>query len=453
MGFCDLPVAGALCDATPGGIASSITGSIGNWIASSIGDLAASGVNLASEGINATTAVDLNAGWFRTNYELLLPIGLVMTVATFVLQLMRAAWRRDGDALVKAVAGTFAGVLFAFSAIAMTTVALAVVDALSAGLFSVADTNTADAIRRLVKISEIAGAGQLGWAVAAIVAVGCAIGTFLYWGMMIFRKVTILIMVTLAVFAGAGGGWDAAQRWRRGWIELTATMVASKLLMTIVFLLGVSAIGEPSTAGGISALSDLMAGIVIMLLVLLCPFATYRFIHWAADGTAQSAEMHQTAAAGLNDATAKGKKAASYAQSAAAGGAGAAAGASAGAGGGGGSPQGPDTVPGQTSGSDADSDQSQQQSSAPTTFRFGEDAGTTGPLPALIKRPSESGDGGQSLITRQGSSSPAAARVQGVTSEAVGQLTTAPSRSGSGSPPAPSPQGAEPAAGWAPPEG
>jgi len=450
VGFCDLPVAGALCDVTPGGIASGITGSIGNWIASSIGDLAASGVDMATQGINATTAVDLNADWFRSNYELLMPIGLVMTVGTFILQLMRAAWRRDGSALTKAVTGTFAGVLFSFAAIALTTVALTVVDALSNGLFAVADTNTADAIRRLVKISEISGSGQLGWAVASLVAIGCAAGTFLYWGMMVFRKVTILIMVTLAVFAGAGGGWEAAQRWRRGWIEVTATMVVSKLLMTIVFLLGVSAIGEPSSAGGISALSDLMSGIVIMALVLMCPFATYKFIHWASDGASESAALHQTASAGLQDAAAKGKKAATYAAKAASGGAGAAAGA--GAGSGSGAPQGPDSVPGQEpESSEGGSDTPQQ-----TSFKFSETTGGEGKLPALITRPSQEGDRGQPLVTRGGSSDqPPAPDLQSLSAGGLGKIGAPAPSSTSAAPPAASPQGADAPAlpVSAPPEG
>lgn len=343
MGFCDLPLADKLCavgDAAD--FASNPGEAIGNWLAKSAGELAAAAADLAAKAVNTTTKVDLNAGWFRDNYELILPIGLVVLVGTFCAQLVRAAIRRDGQALTQAFTGTATGVLFAFSAIALTTVAVEVVDALSDGLFKAANTSVEDAVRRIVKVSRIGALAGLGWLVPTIAALGAAIGAFLYWCVMMVRKVGILVLVTLAVFAGAGGGWEAARRWRRGWVEATATLVVSKLLMTIVFLLGVSAMGSTEAADGLAALADVMAGIVIMALVLLCPYATFKFVHWAAEGS-DGESLHRSGGAGAQlakqHAERAGRKAASMAATAGTGGA--AAGAGAGA-----APQGPDSVPG-----------------------------------------------------------------------------------------------------------
>ncbi|MFD5765367.1 ATP-binding protein [Streptomyces sp. NPDC127049] len=302
MDFCALPVAGSLCTAAdaidfvsdPG---KAITEGIGNWIAKSCGELAAAAADLAAEAVNTTTKIDLGAGWFRDNYELLLPIGLTILVATFCAQLVRAAMKRDGQALAQAFTGTASGVLFCFAAIALTTVAIEVVDALSDGLFAAAGTPIEDAVRRMVKVSQIAAISPLGWLVAALAALGAAIGAVLYWCVMMVRKVGILVLVTLAVFAGAGGGWEAARRWRRGWIEATATLIVSKLLMTVIFLLGISALGKTDADGGIAALADVMAGIVIMLLVMLCPYATFKFVHWAAEST-DGETLHRSGGAG-----------------------------------------------------------------------------------------------------------------------------------------------------------
>lgn len=351
MDFCSLPVAGALCTAAdaidfvsdPG---KAITEGIGNWIAKSSGELAAAAADLAADAVHTTTKVDLNAGWFRDNYELLLPIGLTILVATFCAQLIRAALKRDGQALAQAFTGTVSGVLFCFAAIALTTVAIEVVDALCDGLFAAAGTSIEDAVRRMVKVSQIAAVAPLGWLVAALAALGAAVGAFLYWCVMMVRKVGILVLVTLAVFAGAGGGWEAARRWQRGWIEATATLVVSKLLMTIVFLLGISAMGKTDAEGGIGALADVMAGIVIMLLVMLCPYATFKFVHWAAEST-DGETLHRSGGAGAQlakqHAENTGRKAAAAAATAGTGGAAAGAGAGAGAA----SPQGPASVPGQ----------------------------------------------------------------------------------------------------------
>jgi hypothetical protein len=339
--FCSIPVAGELCDAAD--TADFVTdpgGAIGDWMAKSAGELAAAAVELVAKAIDTTTRVDLNAGWFRENYELILPIGLVMLVATFCAQLVRAAVRRDGQALTQAVTGTAAGVLFAFSAIALTTIAVEVVDALSEGLFKAANSSVALAVSRLIKISALAATSPLGWLVPTLAGLGAAIGTFLFWCVMMVRKVGILVLVTLAVFAGAGGGWEVARKWRKGWIEATATLIVSKLLMTIIFLLGVSALGNTQPKDGISALADVMSGIVVMVLVLLCPYATFKFVHWAAEGTSGE-DIHRAGGAGAHivrqHAERAARKAASVAATAGTGGA-----AGAGA-----APQGPPTVPGQ----------------------------------------------------------------------------------------------------------
>ncbi|WP_130796430.1 SCO6881 family protein [Streptomyces otsuchiensis] len=399
--ICNIPLVDKVCDVVdaidfvtdPGG---AITDGIGAWIARSAGELAASAAELAARAVDATTRVDLTASWFKDNYELLLPIGLTLTVATFILQLVRAAWRRDERALVQAASGTMIGVLFAFSAIALTTVALTVVDALSAGLFQAANSSVDDAIRRVVQVSQYGAMFELGWLVPTFVAIGAAIGAFLYWAVMVARKVGILILVSLAVFAGAGGGWEVARKWRRGWIEATATLIVSKLLMTIVFLIGVSAMGKSEPGDGLAALSDAMAGIVVLVLVLLCPYITYKFVHWASDG-GDGGDMHRSGVAGLAVAAGAGKTAGMLAFQARAGGR---------------APQGPATVAGQGAGGIAagikPSNSGPAAGAAPqepaqTHFRFGEDPKATGDKGrALIQRPPTSGDRGRPLIRRPG---------------------------------------------------
>jgi hypothetical protein len=158
---------------------------------------------------------------------------------------------------------------------------------------------------------------------------------------MMVRKVGILVLVTLAVFAGAGGGWEAARRWRKGWIEATATLVVSKLLMTVIFVLGIAAMGKTEAKDGIAALADVMAGIVILALVLLCPYATFKFVHWAASEGSDAETLHRSGGAGAQmarqHAERAGRKAAAAVATAGSGGAAAGAGAA---------PQGPDAVPG-----------------------------------------------------------------------------------------------------------
>lgn len=395
MGACDLPVVSTVCDAAGSvvsGASSAVTDTIGSWLAKSAGDLAASAADLAAKAVNETTAIDLNAPWFRDNYELLLPIGLVLTVGTFCLQLMFAAWRRDERALAQAVIGTVTGVLFSFCAIAFTSVAITVVDVLSDGLFQAAHTSIAAAIRRVVEVDELGAMFGLGWGVPALVALGMAIGAFMYWGVMVARKVGVLILVALAVFAGAGGGWEAARKWRRGWIEATATLVVSKLLMTVVFLIGVSAMGKSDPGDGLGALSDAMAGLVVMVLVLLCPYATYKFVRWASDGGGGHDDVHRGGIAGFAVAAGAAKTAGTLAMQVGAGRP---------------APQGPARVPGagadgvvtsgiNPAGAHLSKEGIDGTPSPRTAFRYGEDSDAPGDKGrALIRRP-----GIPPLITR-----------------------------------------------------
>ncbi|MFD9814906.1 ATP-binding protein [Streptomyces sp. NPDC059080] len=447
MGVCDFPLMDKVCGAVDFATnpAGTVTDGIGAWIAKSAGELAATASDLASKAVNQTTAIDLGAGWFRDNYELLLPIGLALTVGTFCIQLMLAAWRRDERALAQAAIGTMTGVLFSFCAIAFTSVAITVVDALSDGLFHAANTSVDDAIRRVIKVNALGAMFGFGWGVPTLVAFGCALGAFLYWGVMVARKVGVLIMVALAVFAGAGGGWDVAKRWRRGWIEATATLVVSKLLMTVVFLIGVSAMGASDAHDGMSALSDAMAGLVVMILVLLCPYATYKFVHWASDGGGHD-DLHRTGVAGLTVAAGAAKTAGTLAMQA---GTGAPA------------PQGSPQVPGAgadgvasgispSGGSLSKEGIDAGPPKARTSFRYGEDPNASGDkgrariqrpgIPALITRPGEGDAGVSGAGPADGSGLPASA------SAPVGGMT----RVGAAPPAGPPPPSTGPSAAGSP---
>jgi len=435
MGVCDFPLMDKVCGAVDfaSNPAGTVTDGIGAWIAKSSGELAASAADLAAKAVNETTAIDLNAGWFRDNYELLLPIGLALTVGTFCIQLMSAAWRRDERALAQAAVGTMIGVLFSFCAVAFTSVAVTVVDALSDGLFKAANSSVDDAVRRVVKVNELGAMYGLGWGVPAMVGLGCAVGAFMYWGVMVARKVGVLILVALAVFAGAGGGWEVAKRWRRGWIEATATLVVSKLLMTVVFLIGVSAMGKSDAHDGMAALSDAMAGLVVMVLVLLCPYATYKFVHWASDGGGHD-DLHRTGVAGFAVAAGAAKTAGSLAMQASTGTP---------------APQGPSEVPGAgsdgvASGIDPAGNTLSKEgirtgpAQPQTRFRYGEDPDASGDKGrALIQRP-----GVPPLITRPAEGSaedvpggPLAAGVFVPDGAGMGRFGAAPPAGGSAPPP------------------
>ncbi|MFJ7997505.1 ATP-binding protein [Streptomyces sp. NPDC096310] len=461
MEFCDLPLTGAVCAVGEAvDFASDPGKAIGDWMAKSAGELAAASADLAAKAVDSTTRVDLNADWFRDNYETILPIALVVLVGTFCAQLVRAAVKRDGQALTQAFTGTASGVLFAFAAIAVTTVALEVVDALSAGLLKSANLSIETAVRRIVRVGQLGALSGLGWLVMVLAALGSAIGALLYWCVMMVRKVGILIMVTLAAFAGAGGGWEAGRRWRKGWIVATATLVVSKLLMTIIFVLGVSAMSETESKDGLAALADVLAGIVIMVLVLLCPYATFKFVHWASEGS-DGESLHRAGGAGAQlarqHAERAGKKAAAMAATAGTGGAAAGAGSGGGVGAGsvgGAAPQGPDSIPGIASSPTGAGEGQESSQGGGTGLSPGGDAVKSGLEKAVQPAPtspSQDAAGQVGGSAAPSSSSPGAAASRGGDWEFTPPTTSPPPQGAP--PPASGPQsaGAGPAAAGKPP--
>lgn len=422
MGFCDLPLAEKLCSVGEAVEFASDPGkAIGDWVAKSAGELAVASADLAATAVDSTTKIDLSAPWFRDNYALILPIGLVLLVATFCAQLVRAAIRRDGQALGQAFTGTAAGVIFAFSATALTTVAIEVVDALSAGLLKAAGHNMESAVRRIVMVDQLTAVNGLGWLVMVLAALGASLGAILYWCVMMVRKVGILVLVTLAVFAGAGGGWEIARRWRHGWIVATSTLVVSKLLMTVIFVLGIAALGDTKAKDGLSAFADVLAGTVIMAMILLTPYATFRFVHWAADGS-DGESLHRAGGTGAHLARQYGEKAARKgAAMAATGGAGAGAAAQASSGSSGGAA--PGSIASHPTGSGQDNTSSPSLgSTAKTSLNKG-----VQPAPTSVTQDTNGqlGGGQGSGSTGQGSKPP-------TTSPPPQGTTHAPSRSQAG---------------------
>jgi hypothetical protein len=171
--------------------------------------------------------------------------------------------------------------------------------------------------------------------------------------------------------------------------------------------------GESDSGDGLGALSDALAGLVVMVLVLLCPYATYKFIRWANDGGGGHDDLHRGGIAGIAVAAGAAKTAGSLAMQVGTGTP---------------APQGPAQVPGAgadgvvTSGINPTGAHLSREGidgtpNPRTAFRYGEDPDAPGDkgraliqrpgIPPLITRPTAAsgGSGGSvSDVTVQGPS-------------------------------------------------
>lgn len=349
-----------LCQAA-GGVAGSVGGAASDAILGGLGSAFVTAADQVSAtalaALDATTGIDLTAGWFTRNVGVIAAITLPAVVGLFVLQVIAAVLRREPGGLVRAVVGVGQAVLGAALAIAVTQTALLAADQICAFIAASANTTVTGAAARFLQLTWLAGP-QAGPVLQILLGLAMIAGFLLMWGVLLFRKAALMLVAVFAPIAFAGQVWDHTRVWTRRWIEVVVALVFCKVVIVVVFVVGASAFagvgpsvpGDGSTPASSTAsgsLSDLLVGLLLLSVAVFAPWLTWRFVHWS--GMEAAAVMHGAVSAGPvpRAMRATGSQARFMAQSAAttvllggaggaaagAGGAGASSGAAAGAGG------------------------------------------------------------------------------------------------------------------------
>jgi hypothetical protein len=275
-------------------VAGEVAGTVGRGAADLVlGGLGAAFVSAAETvsgtaltALDATTRVDLGAAWFQRNVAVLAAITLPVVVGLFVLQVIGSVLRREPAGLVRAVTGVVKSLLGSALAIVLTQLALRVCDEVCAAIAGMAGTTVAGAARRFLQLSVLAGP-QGGPVLQLLLATAVIVGSLLLWTVLLFRKAAILLVAVFAPVAFAGYGWDHTRVWGRRWIEAVVALVFCKVVIVVVFVVGLSAFaGDPATAGTAeqsfgTALSDLLVGLLLLTIAVCSPWLTWRFVHWS----------------------------------------------------------------------------------------------------------------------------------------------------------------------------
>ncbi|WP_157630930.1 hypothetical protein [Kribbella catacumbae] len=228
---------------------------------------------------SSSTSPRFDQQWWNDNLGLMVTISLPLLVGLFALQCVSAAIRREpgrlGHALIGALIGTV-GVPFAVAIVAASGKA---VDEISLAILG--NQATADGLKRMVDLGSLLSVGTLGGFLLVAVFLGLIAIISLYV-VMLLREVAIVAFVVFAPLALASWTWSASRHWLRRWIEVVGALVFSKVAMAVVFALGISATGNASPTGEAS-IGTFLAGVLLLAMAALAPFATFTFIHWAGD--------------------------------------------------------------------------------------------------------------------------------------------------------------------------
>ena len=280
-------VQGAASDYVLGGLGSAFVGG-----AAQVGELALSA-------LDATTAIDLGAGWFRANVAVIASIALPGVVALFVIQVISSVLRREPGGLARAVVGVGKALLGSALALAVTQLTLTAVDELCRYIASSAGYTVAEAAAQFFRFATLA---TLSPALQIFIGLLLIVGFLLLWGVLLFRKAALVLVAVFAPIAFAGSAWDQTRMWTRRWLEVVGALVFCKVVIVVTFVVGASAFTGtgPAVAGQATSdqsvgLSDMLVGVLLLAIAVFAPWLTFRFVHWS--GLEAASVMHETVAA------------------------------------------------------------------------------------------------------------------------------------------------------------
>ena len=226
--------------------------SIGNDMFGSIADYFAGAANTATawlwRQLNIATSVDLTTTSVKNDLIATGAIAAIVTFALFLVQVIASVLRQDSGGLGRAVRGIGVAFIGATFAIASTQILLAAVDALCNGVTQFAlGTDLAGLGSKLVVASTLATIGNP--AVLLLVSLVLIAAVAVVWVALMIRKMLIVISAVFAPIAFSGAASDVSRSWVKRWIEFTFALVFSKLVLVIIFMIGLSVL-DGATAPG-----------------------------------------------------------------------------------------------------------------------------------------------------------------------------------------------------------
>lgn len=288
-----------------GGAATTLAGDAFQSIAKDFAAAAGKAATWLWEQIGSATAVSLGGPGFDRLLAIVMGIAVVVGMGLFVVQIITSVLRRDTGGLARAAKGLLVAFVGGAAAIAVTDVLLNAVDALSNG---VVQTATGASMSRLGQAIISAGAvtsltNPAAMLVLALIVIGAVV---FIWAALMIRKLLIVIAAVFAPAAFAGSLADISTGWVKKWLEGMAALIASKLILVIMLLVGYYMLADnlgatnptgtnPGNPTGTQAVTQVAAGGIVLLLAAFAPWVALKTVHFAGEHMA-ALHTHATSA-------------------------------------------------------------------------------------------------------------------------------------------------------------
>ena len=285
-----------------GHLGASVTNSVFSSVATAFANTADSAINWLWSQMTSATSISFGGASFELDLGIVSAIAAVVCIGLFIIQLATSALKRDGTGIGRALRGMVIATVGCAIALASLDLLLAAVDQLCTGVVSLA---TGDSISTLgAKIIDpamftglVAGPGAiLILSLIAIVAVAVV------WFALVVRKMLIIITAIFAPLAFVGGVADLSRGWVRKWLEAMLALVLSKLILILIFIIGLGVLGgmgSPQNAVGLSRITGDITGLLILLVAGLSPWMALKLVHFTGEhmATLAGSATHATSGA------------------------------------------------------------------------------------------------------------------------------------------------------------
>jgi type IV secretion system protein TrbL len=283
MTICTGPMASTpLCQIAklPAAVANDAFSNIADWF----GQAAGQATSWLWAQIGASTSINLDSLQLRRDMVATAAIALTLTLGLFLIQVITSTIRREPAGLGRAAKGLAVALVMSVFAFSLTKILLGAVDQLSAGIVAYAMGTDLAGLGTRLKIASLETlanpAMRLLFSLVIIAAV------VVLWAAMMIRKMLIIIGAVLTPMAFSGATADITAGWVRRWVEFMAAMIASKLLLVIIFMIGVSVMegaGISAHPGAGQQLTQVATGSLILLLAGFAPWLAIKMFHFTGD--------------------------------------------------------------------------------------------------------------------------------------------------------------------------
>lgn len=272
-----------------GGAAKTAADSAFNAIAHDFGQAADSAVNWLWGQISAATAVSLGGPGFGSEVAITGTIAATIGLGLFIIQVIASVLRREPGGLGRATRGLLVAFVAGGLSIAIVDVSLAAVDSLSAGVVHVATGGTINQMGAQL-LAPTALAAVSNGAVVILLSLVIVAACVVVWAALMVRKLLIIVAAVFAPIAFAGSLADITSAWVRRWIETMAALIFSKLILVIIFTIGLGVLAggvgqspQAAAGGATQSLTQIVTGALILVMAGLSPWLAIKLVHFTGE--------------------------------------------------------------------------------------------------------------------------------------------------------------------------